>query len=174
MFLTEFVADALVNDTVPSLPSACGPFDGNPLAQWIASYRAVEALDFDVLLTGHGAPLLDKTAVRETREFFEYLRDAFDVHYAEGLERPSMMSIGMHCRILGKPARLKALQRFLDHVQGHADVWICRRIDIRARYASGRIPAYAPRHPATCTAAMAVASSGLAKRRFSRTLAWNR
>lgn len=63
-------------------------------------------------------------------EFFEYLRDAFDVHYAEGDERPSMMSIGMHCRLLGRPGRMRALQRFLDHVQAHHRVWITRRIDI--------------------------------------------
>jgi len=63
-------------------------------------------------------------------DFFEYLRDAFDVHYAEGDERPSMMSIGMHCRLLGRPGRLRALQRFLDHVQRHERVWIARRIDI--------------------------------------------
>ncbi|MBP6900614.1 MAG: allantoinase PuuE [Burkholderiaceae bacterium] len=63
--------------------------------------------------------------------FFQYLKDAFDVHYAEGLEgRPSMMSIGMHCRLLGRPGRLRALQRFLDHVQAHDRVWITRRIDI--------------------------------------------
>jgi allantoinase len=63
-------------------------------------------------------------------EFFEYLRDAFDVHWAEGDERPSMMSIGMHCRLLGRPGRMKALQRFLDHVQAHDRVWVTRRIDI--------------------------------------------
>ena len=63
-------------------------------------------------------------------EFFEYLRDAFDVHYAEGDERPSMMSIGMHCRILGRPGRMRALQRFLDHIAQHDRVWVCRRIDI--------------------------------------------
>ena len=63
-------------------------------------------------------------------EFFEYLRDAFDVQYAEGAERPSMMSIGMHCRLLGRPGRMRALQRFLDHVQSHDRVWITRRIDI--------------------------------------------
>jgi glyoxylase-like metal-dependent hydrolase (beta-lactamase superfamily II) len=84
VFLTEFVADALVNDNVHSLPSACGPFDGNPLAEWIKSYKAVEALDFDVLLTGHGAPLLDKSAVRETREYFEYLRDEVSAGMAAG------------------------------------------------------------------------------------------
>jgi allantoinase len=63
-------------------------------------------------------------------EFFQYLRDSFDVLYAEGAERPAMMSIGMHCRLLGRPGRLRALQRFLDHAQSHDKVWIARRIDI--------------------------------------------
>jgi allantoinase len=63
-------------------------------------------------------------------EFFEYLRDAFDLQYAEGAERPSMMSIGMHCRLLGRPGRLRAFQRFLDHVARHDGVWVARRIDI--------------------------------------------
>ena len=63
-------------------------------------------------------------------DFFTYLRDAFDVHYAEGEERPSMMSIGMHCRLLGRPGRMRALQLFLDHVERHDRVWIARRIDI--------------------------------------------
>ena len=63
-------------------------------------------------------------------DFFTYLRDAFDVHYAEGAERPSMMSVGMHCRLLGRPGRMRALQRFLDHVQQHDRVWVTRRIDI--------------------------------------------
>ncbi len=62
--------------------------------------------------------------------FFSYLRDAFDVLYAEGQERPRMMSIGMHCRLLGRPGRLRALQRFLDHVEAHDRVWVCRRLDI--------------------------------------------
>jgi allantoinase len=67
-------------------------------------------------------------------DFFTYLRDSFDTLYAEGdpagLDRPKMMSIGMHCRLLGRPVRFVALQRFLDHVQRHDHVWICRRIDI--------------------------------------------
>lgn len=62
--------------------------------------------------------------------FFAYLRDAFDVHYAEGAERPTMMSIGMHCRLLGRPGRFRALQRFLDYVQQHDRVWVARRVDI--------------------------------------------
>ena len=62
--------------------------------------------------------------------FFNYLRDSFDALYAEGDEAPKMMSIGMHCRLLGRPGRIGSLRRFLDHVQSHERVWICRRIDI--------------------------------------------
>lgn len=62
--------------------------------------------------------------------FFTYLRDSFDALYAEGETAPKMMSIGMHCRLLGKPGRIASLQRFLDHVLAHDKVWVCRRIDI--------------------------------------------
>ena len=75
--------------------------------------------------------------------FYTYLKDAFDVLYAEGdpngLDRPKMLSIGMHCRLLGRPGRFRALQRFLDHVQQHEHVWITRRIDI-ARHWAGTHP----------------------------------
>ena len=63
-------------------------------------------------------------------DFFIYLRDSFDALYAEGDTAPKMMSVGMHCRLLGRPGRIVALQRFLDHVQKHDKVWVCRRIDI--------------------------------------------
>ncbi|TWC69775.1 allantoinase PuuE [Herbaspirillum sp. SJZ099] len=62
--------------------------------------------------------------------FYQYLKDSFDVLYEEGEESPKMLSIGMHCRLLGRPGRFRALQRFLDYVQSHEHVWICRRIDI--------------------------------------------
>jgi len=73
-------------------------------------------------------------------DFFSYLRDSFDVLYAEGSESPKMLSIGMHCRLLGRPGRFKALQRFLDHVESHDRVWVCKRIDI-ARHWRERFPA---------------------------------
>ena len=63
-------------------------------------------------------------------QFFTYLRDAFDVLYAEGADRPRMMSIGLHCRLIGRPGRLSGLTRFLDHIQRHDRVWVCRREDI--------------------------------------------
>ena len=62
--------------------------------------------------------------------FFNYLRDSFDVLYAEGEQSPKMLSIGLHCRIAGRPGRFAALQRFLDYIQSHEKVWICRRDDI--------------------------------------------
>jgi putative urate catabolism protein len=77
------------------------------------------------------------------QHFYEYLRDSFDVLYAEGATTPRMMSVGMHGRLLGRPGRFVALQRFLDHVQRHDRVWVCRRIDI-ARHWRARHPARAP------------------------------
>lgn len=66
--------------------------------------------------------------------FFTYLCDSFDALYDEGdpsgLNAPKMMSIGMHCRLLGKPGRIGSLRRFLDHIQAKEGVWICRRVDI--------------------------------------------
>ena len=63
-------------------------------------------------------------------QFFQYLKDSFDVLYAEGDSHPKMMSVGLHCRLVGRPGRFRALQRFLDHIQSHNQVWICRRVDI--------------------------------------------
>jgi putative urate catabolism protein len=72
-------------------------------------------------------------------QFFQYLRDSFDVLYAEGESAPKMLSIGLHCRLAGRPGRFAALRRFLDHIQNHDRVWICRRVDI-ARHWIDRHP----------------------------------
>ena len=63
-------------------------------------------------------------------DFYTYLRDAFDVLYAEGATAPKMMSVGLHMRLAGRPGRAAGLARFLDHVIKHEGVWICRRVDI--------------------------------------------
>jgi putative urate catabolism protein len=67
-------------------------------------------------------------------QFFEYLKDAFDTLYIEGdpggQDSPKMLSIGLHSRLIGRPARIASLERFLDYVLDHKHVWICRRIDI--------------------------------------------
>jgi putative urate catabolism protein len=76
-------------------------------------------------------------------QFFQYLRDSFDVLYAEGEQAPKMMSVGLHCRLVGRPGRFRALQRFLDHVQQHEQVWICKRIDIARHWIARHPPATA-------------------------------
>ena len=74
-------------------------------------------------------------------QFFAYLRDTFDVLYAEGGTTPRMMSVGLHCRLAGRPGRIAALTRFLDHVGSHDRVWMCRRADIAQHWLA--------RHPPT-------------------------
>ncbi len=62
--------------------------------------------------------------------FFTYLKDSFDALYEEGKNNPKMMSVGLHCRLIGRPGRIQSLRRFLDYVLEFDDVWICKRIDI--------------------------------------------
>jgi allantoinase len=79
-------------------------------------------------------------------EFFTYLRDAFDVLHAEGAAgAPKMLSIGLHCRLAGRPGRTAALERFLDHVQSHESVWIARRVDIARHWVAHFPPQAADR-----------------------------
>ena len=63
-------------------------------------------------------------------QFFTYLKDSFDALYEEGKNNPKMMSVGLHCRLIGRPGRIQSLKKFLDYVLEHEDVWICKRIDI--------------------------------------------
>jgi putative urate catabolism protein len=63
-------------------------------------------------------------------QFYQYLKDSFDVLYAEGLRTPRMMSVGLHCRLAGRPGRFAALERFIKYVRSYDDVWWCRRVDI--------------------------------------------
>ena len=63
-------------------------------------------------------------------QFFSYLKDSFDVLYAEGETSPKMMSVGLHCRLVGRPGRAAALMRFLDYVLQHERVWVPTRLQI--------------------------------------------
>ncbi len=74
-------------------------------------------------------------------QFFAYLRDSFDTLYAEGETAPKMMSIGLHCRLVGRPGRALALARFLDHVQSHENVWVATRLDIARHWIRHHPPA---------------------------------
>ena len=62
--------------------------------------------------------------------FYSYLKDSFDVLYEEGRTNPKMMSVGLHCRLIGKPGRIQSLKKFLDYIQKHEDIWVCKRVDI--------------------------------------------
>lgn len=73
-------------------------------------------------------------------QFFQYLKDSFDVLYAEGNTQPKMMSVGLHCRIAGRPGRIAGLARFLDYVTGHDRVWFCRREDIARHWRAHHPP----------------------------------
>jgi len=68
-------------------------------------------------------------------DFYHYLRDSFDVLYAEGAEAPKMMSIGLHCRLIGRPGKISGLMKFFDHVARHSRVWVPRRVDIARHWA---------------------------------------
>lgn len=69
-------------------------------------------------------------------QFYSYLKDSFDVLYAEGAAgSPKMLSVGLHCRLVGRPGRAASLARFLDYVQSHDKVWVARRIDIARHWA---------------------------------------
>ena len=74
-------------------------------------------------------------------QFFAYLKDSFDTLYAEGADRPRMLSVGLHCRLVGRPGRAAALARFLDYVGKHDRVWVARRIDIARHWIATHPPA---------------------------------
>lgn len=80
-------------------------------------------------------------AMATASDFFEYLKDSFDMLYSEGATQPKMMSVGLHLRLVGHPGRAVGLARFLDYVASHRDVWVCRRIDIARHWYAHHPPA---------------------------------
>jgi len=73
-------------------------------------------------------------------QFFTYLKDSFDTLYAEGADAPKMLSIGLHCRIIGRPGRFASLVKFLDYIEQFSDVWVCRRQDIASHWIKHHTP----------------------------------
>lgn len=93
-------------------------------------------------------------------QFEAYLRDSFDALYAEGCAgTPKMMSVGLHCRLIGRPGRIMALQRFLDYVASHDDVWMARRIDIAQHWRKTH-PPHSQLRPSQMTKAQFVQEYG--------------
>jgi putative urate catabolism protein len=107
--------------------------------------RAVPHLVVPYTLDANDMRFATPAGFGTAEDFFVYLRDAFDVLYDEGAERPRMMSVGMHCRLLGRPGRIRALQQFLDHIGAHDQVWVARRVDIARHWAQRHPYVAAPR-----------------------------
>jgi putative urate catabolism protein len=99
------------------------------LPYWVTEYGRPH-LVIPYTLDANDARFVTSQGFGSGEQFYGYLKDAFDVLYAEGATAPKMMSVGLHCRLVGRPGRAAALARFLDYVKAHRDVWVCRRIDI--------------------------------------------
>lgn len=112
---------------------------GDDLPLWkqveLSDGRLVEHLVVPYTLDNNDMRFATAQGFNTGDHFFSYLRDSFDVLYAEGSDRPKMMSIGLHCRLIGRPGRFPALQRFLDHIERHDRIWITRRLDIARHWA---------------------------------------
>jgi allantoinase len=109
-------------------------YDSDSYADDLPYWTAVDGVDHLVVpyaLDTNDMRFASAAGFSNGDEFFAHLRDAFDVLYAEGLQgSPKMLSVGLHCRLAGRPARTKALEHFCDHVQAHDGVWLARRIEI--------------------------------------------
>ena len=100
------------------------------LPYWVETHAGDPHLVVPYTLDTNDMRFASPQGFNSGEQFFAYLRDAFDVLYAEGEYSPKMLSIGLHCRLIGRPGRIASLEKFLDHVKSHSDVWLCRRIDI--------------------------------------------
>ena len=99
------------------------------LPYWVADYGTPH-LVIPYTLDANDMRFATNQGFNSGDQFFAYLKDSFDILYAEGEAAPKMMSVGLHCRLVGRPGRAAALARFLDYVQGLDQVWLCRRLDI--------------------------------------------
>lgn len=101
------------------------------LPYWMAAPGGRHQLVVPYTLDANDMRFATPQGFNSGEQFFTYLRDTFDVLYAEGAAgQPKMMSVGLHCRLAGRPGRTAALARFLDYVQGHGQVWLATRLDI--------------------------------------------
>ena len=99
------------------------------LPYWVKSAGAPHLI-IPYSLDANDMRFINAQGFSEGEQFFTYLKDAFDVLYAEGETSPKMMSIGLHCRVAGRPGRAAALMRFMDYVAGHERVWVPTRLQI--------------------------------------------
>ncbi len=100
------------------------------LPYWDAMYGDKPQLIVPYTLDANDMRFASPQGFNAGEQFYNYLKDSFDTLYAEGDQTPRMMSVGLHCRLVGRPGRIAALARFLDYVQSFDEVWVARRIDI--------------------------------------------
>ena len=152
MFPTPMTTNCRIGWTMTATATTCGP-------QLVIPYT----------LDANDMRFATPQGFNSGDQFFSYLKDAFDTHYAEGRAgRPRMMNIGLHCRLVGRPGRVAALKRFIAYVKAHEKVWLARRIDI-ARHWKKTHP-YEP--PALRPSRMARDGVRRALRRHIRAFAW--
>jgi len=101
------------------------------LPYWVATDEGKPFLMIPYTLEANDMRFASAQGFNSGDQFFSYLKDTFDTLYREGQEgAPKMMSIGLHCRLVGRPGRAAALRRFLEYVKSHEDIWVTRRVDI--------------------------------------------
>jgi peptidoglycan/xylan/chitin deacetylase (PgdA/CDA1 family) len=112
-----------------SLKYLCDSY-ADDLPYWIKSATSQPHLVIPYTLDANDMRFVNAQGFGGGEEFFTYLKDSFDVLYAEGATSPKMMSIGLHCRVVGRPGRAASLMRFLDYIQKHERVWVPTRLQI--------------------------------------------
>lgn len=100
------------------------------LPYWDTDYADTPQLMVPYTLDANDMRFASPQGFNAGDQFFNYLKDSFDTLYAEGEETPRILSIGLHCRLVGRPGRIASLVRFLDYINGYEQVWVARRIDI--------------------------------------------
>ncbi|MGQ3383216.1 allantoinase PuuE [Glutamicibacter sp. TV12E] len=116
------------------------------LPYWVATDEGKPFLMIPYTLEANDMRFASAQGFNSGDQFFSYLKDTFDTLYQEGQEgAPKMMSIGLHCRLVGRPGRAAALRRFLEYVKSHEDIWVTRRVDIARHWHEKHHPENASR-----------------------------
>lgn len=110
------------------------------LPYWLNTAGAKPHLVVPYSLANNDAKFM-RGSMSTGQQFFDYLQDSFDMLYREGATAPKMMSLGLHLRVAGHPGRAAGLERFLDHVAAHPDIWVCQRSDIARHWHAHHAPA---------------------------------
>ena len=110
------------------------------LPYWVRNHRGTPHLVVPYTLDCNDMRFATAQGFNSGDHFFTYLKDCFDVLHREGETQPKMMSVGLHCRLVGRPGRSAALERFLDYVRERPEVWVCRRIDIARHWHAHHAP----------------------------------